>query len=179
MAASGTAVTEITSCDSKSGDVEQGKTAVTAEAPLKENSLSERFEASFQMVMDSTNSWGTYLDALGNLEDKVFQLPHAEALQVMENFIDMAIAAQPPPEYADTEVSTNFAFAVGSGGGRRLVFSLELEATPSKKLRMENGKCRIENRERGRGNRKQRTWRGKEPIRNSTFYILNSCPPYI
>lgn len=33
----------------------------------------------------------------------------------------------PPSEYADTEVSTNFAFAVGEGGGRRLVFSLELE----------------------------------------------------
>jgi len=94
MAASGTAVTEITSCDSKSGDVEQGITAVTAEAPLKENSLSERFEASFQMVMDSTNSWGTYLDALGNLEDKVFQLPHAEALQVMENFRTLEFASR-------------------------------------------------------------------------------------
>ena len=34
----------------------------------------------------------------------------------------------PPSEYADTEVSTNFVFAVGEGGGRRLVFSLELEA---------------------------------------------------
>ena len=84
------------------------------------------------------------------------------------------LPALPTSEFADTEVSTNVVFAVGEGGGRRLVFSLELEATPSKKLRMENGKCRIENRERGRGNRKQRTWRGKEPIRNSTFYILNS-----
>ena len=37
----------------------------------------------------------------------------------------------PPSEYADTEVSTNFALAVGEGGGRRLVFSLELEATPT------------------------------------------------
>lgn len=83
------------------------------------------------------------------------------------------VSSLPTSEYADSEVSTNFVFASGSGGGRRLVFALELEATPSKKLRMENGKCRIENRERGRGNRKQRTWRGKEPIRNSTFYILN------
>ena len=131
MAASGTAVTEITSCDSKSGDVEQGITAVTAEAPRKERSLSERFEASFQMVMDSTNSWGAYLGDLGKLEEEVFQLPHDEALQIMERFVDMAIAAQPPPEYADSEVSTNFVFASGSGGGRRLVFALELEATPS------------------------------------------------
>ena len=34
----------------------------------------------------------------------------------------------PASEYDDTEVSTNFVFAVGEGGGRRLVFSLELEA---------------------------------------------------
>ena len=34
----------------------------------------------------------------------------------------------PPSVYADTEVSTNFVFAVGEGGSRRLVFSLELEA---------------------------------------------------
>jgi len=38
------------------------------------------------------------------------------------------VSALPPSEYADTEVSTNFVFAVGEGGGRRLVFSLELEA---------------------------------------------------
>ena len=38
------------------------------------------------------------------------------------------VPALPPSEYADTEVSTNFVFAVGEGGGRRLVFSLELEA---------------------------------------------------
>ena len=87
----------ITSCDGKSGDVEQDATAVIAEVPLKEHSPFERFEASFQMVMDSTNSWGTYLGDLGKLEEEVFQLPHDEALQVMESFIDMAIAAQPPP----------------------------------------------------------------------------------
>ena len=39
----------------------------------------------------------------------------------------LEIQAWPTPEYADTEVSTNFAFAVGEGGGRRLVFSLALE----------------------------------------------------
>ena len=37
----------------------------------------------------------------------------------------------PTSEYADTEVSTNVVFAVGEGGGRRLVFSIELEATPT------------------------------------------------
>ena len=42
--------------------------------------------------------------------------------------LGMEIPALPPPEYADTEASTNFVFAVGEGGGRRLVFSLELEA---------------------------------------------------
>ena len=34
----------------------------------------------------------------------------------------------PASEYTDTEVSTNFTFAVGESGWRRLVFSLELEA---------------------------------------------------
>ena len=43
----------------------------------------------------------------------------------------MEISALPPSEYADTEVSTNFTFSVGEGGGRRLVFSLELQATPT------------------------------------------------
>jgi len=49
------------------------------------------------------------------------------------------ISSLPPPEYADTEVSTNFAFAVGSGGGRRLVFSLELEATPTNNVEVAIG----------------------------------------
>ena len=35
----------------------------------------------------------------------------------------------PAPEFADTEVSTNFAFSVGEGSNRRLVFSLVLEAS--------------------------------------------------
>ena len=91
------AIAGITSCDGKNGDVGQGTTAVTDETPRKERSLSERFEASFQMVMDSTNSWGTYLGELGKLEGEVFQLPHDQALQIMERFVDMAIAAQPPP----------------------------------------------------------------------------------
>ena len=44
-----------------------------------------------------------------------------------EVFAD-GVGPLPPSEHADTEVSTNFVFAVGEGGGRRLVFSLELEA---------------------------------------------------
>ena len=45
--------------------------------------------------------------------------------------LGMEIPSLPPSEYADTEVSTNFTFSVGEGGGRRLVFSLELQATPT------------------------------------------------
>ena len=45
----------------------------------------------------------------------------------------------PASEYADTEVSTNFAFAVGEGGGRRLVFTLELEATPTNNVEVAIG----------------------------------------
>ena len=41
------------------------------------------------------------------------------------------VPSLPPSEFADTEVSTNFTFAVGEGSNRRLVFSLELEATPT------------------------------------------------
>ena len=41
------------------------------------------------------------------------------------------VPALPTSEFADTEVSTNFMFAVGDGSNRRLVFSLELQASPS------------------------------------------------
>ena len=40
----------------------------------------------------------------------------------------VGIPALPAADFSDTEVSTNFVFAVGEGGSRRLVFSLELEA---------------------------------------------------
>ena len=46
------------------------------------------------------------------------------------------VPAMPPSEHADTEVSTNFTCAIADGGGRRLVFALELAASPTKKLRM-------------------------------------------
>ena len=46
----------------------------------------------------------------------------------------------PPSEFADTEVSTNFAFAVGERGNRRLVFSLELQASPSNNVEVAIGR---------------------------------------
>ena len=49
------------------------------------------------------------------------------------------VPALPPSAYADTEVSTNFAFAVGEGSGCRLVFSLELEATPTNNVEVAIG----------------------------------------
>ena len=49
------------------------------------------------------------------------------------------VPALPPSEYADTEVSTNFVFAVGESGGRRLVFSLELEAATTNNVEVAIG----------------------------------------
>ena len=43
----------------------------------------------------------------------------------------IAVGPLPTPEFADTEVSTNFAFSVGEGQNRSLVFTVELQATPS------------------------------------------------
>ena len=49
------------------------------------------------------------------------------------------VPALPPSEFADTEVSTNFAFAVGEGSNRRLVFSLELAASPTNNVKVAIG----------------------------------------
>ena len=49
------------------------------------------------------------------------------------------IPALPQSELAYTEVSTNFTFAVGEGSNRRLVFSLELEATPTNNVEVAIG----------------------------------------
>ena len=49
------------------------------------------------------------------------------------------VPALPSSEYADTEVSTNFTFSVGEGGGRRRVFSLELQATPTNNVEVAIG----------------------------------------
>ena len=45
----------------------------------------------------------------------------------------------PPSEFTDTEVSTNFVFAVGNGSNRRLVFDLELAATPTNNVEIAIG----------------------------------------
>ena len=49
------------------------------------------------------------------------------------------IPALPTSEYSDTEVATNFVFAVGEGGGCRLVFSLELQASPTNNVEVAIG----------------------------------------
>jgi len=49
------------------------------------------------------------------------------------------VSAIPPSEFADTEVSTNFTFAVGEGSNRRLVFSLELAASPTNNVEVAIG----------------------------------------
>ena len=49
------------------------------------------------------------------------------------------VSTLPASEFDDTEVSTNFTFAVGEGSNRRLVFSLELEATPTNNVEVAIG----------------------------------------
>ena len=46
----------------------------------------------------------------------------------------------PASEFADTEVSTNFTFAVGERCNRRLVFSLELQASPTNNVEVAIGR---------------------------------------
>ena len=49
------------------------------------------------------------------------------------------VPALPPSEFADTEVSTNFTFAVGEGSNRRLVFTVELAASPTNNVEVAIG----------------------------------------
>ena len=49
------------------------------------------------------------------------------------------LPALPQSAFADTEVSTNFTFAVGEGSNRRLVFTVELEATPTNNVEVAIG----------------------------------------
>ena len=51
----------------------------------------------------------------------------------------VGVPALPPSEFVDTEVSTNFTFAVGEGSNRRLVFSLELAASPTNNVEVAIG----------------------------------------
>ena len=49
------------------------------------------------------------------------------------------VGALPGAEFADTEVSTNVALSVGAAGNRRLVFSVELQASPSNNVEVAVG----------------------------------------
>ena len=49
------------------------------------------------------------------------------------------VSTLPASEFDDTEVSTNFTFAVGERSNRRLVFSLELEASPTNNVEVAIG----------------------------------------
>ena len=49
------------------------------------------------------------------------------------------VPALPGAEFADTEVSTNVALAVGAARNRRLVFSVELQASPSNNVEVAVG----------------------------------------
>ena len=49
------------------------------------------------------------------------------------------VSTLPASEFDDTEVSTNFTFAVGEGRNRRLVFMMELEATPTNNVEVAIG----------------------------------------
>ena len=51
----------------------------------------------------------------------------------------VAVGLLPAPEFADTEVSTNFVFSVGEGQNRSLVFTVELQATPSNNVEVAIG----------------------------------------
>ncbi len=49
------------------------------------------------------------------------------------------VAGLPGAEFADTEVSTNVALSVGAARNRRLVFSVELQASPSNNVEVAVG----------------------------------------
>ena len=49
------------------------------------------------------------------------------------------VPALPGAEFADTEVSTNVALSVGAARNRRLVFSVELQASPSNNVEVAVG----------------------------------------
>ena len=51
----------------------------------------------------------------------------------------ISVGPLPAPDYADTEVSTNFVFSVGEGQSRSLVFTVELQATPSNNVEVAIG----------------------------------------
>ena len=66
----------------------------------------------------------------------VFFLPLLVPLAVSAG---ISVGPLPAPDYADTEVSTNFAFSVGEGQNRGIVFAIELQATPSNNVEVAIG----------------------------------------
>ena len=52
---------------------------------------------------------------------------------------EVAVGPLPAPDDADTEVSTNFNFTVGGGQNRGIVFTVELQATPSNNVEVAIG----------------------------------------
>ena len=66
----------------------------------------------------------------------VFLLPLLVPLAVSAG---VSVGPLPAPDYADTEVSTNFAFSVGEGQSRGIVFTVELQATPSNNVEVAIG----------------------------------------
>ena len=57
----------------------------------------------------------------------------------MKQFVSAMFMLMAGAVFADTEVSTNFAFAVGAAANRRLVFTLELQASPSNNVEVAIG----------------------------------------
>ena len=51
----------------------------------------------------------------------------------------VAVGPLPAPELPDTEVSTNFVFSVGERQDRSLIFTIELQATPSNNVEVAIG----------------------------------------
>ena len=64
---------------------------------------------------------------------------HSESGCVSAAAAGVAVGPIPAPDYADTEVSTNFAFSVGEGQSRGIVFTVELQATPSNNVEVAIG----------------------------------------
>ena len=52
---------------------------------------------------------------------------------------EVAVGPLPASDYADTEVSTNFVFSDGEGQNRGIIFTVELQATPSNNVEVAIG----------------------------------------
>ena len=61
------------------------------------------------------------------------------AVIVAASSFAVEVGALPGAEFADTEVSTNVALAVGAARNRRLVFSVEFQASPSNNVEVAVG----------------------------------------